>query len=120
MTKYRNKPVEVEAWQVGSDEPVPEWIIGCKDIQQSGETYQIATLEGVMIANLGDYIIQGVKGELYPCKPDIFEQTYGLAKPYYLEVYDWASYGMEGCDEPEFTMLDEICTAIGKYCKAVR
>ena len=37
---------------------------------------EIKTLEGTMIAYAGDYIIQGVRGELYPCKPDIFEQTY--------------------------------------------
>ena len=37
---------------------------------------RIATLEGVMIASIGDYIIKGVKGELYPCKPDIFTETY--------------------------------------------
>ena len=36
----------------------------------------IATLEGVMIANKGDYIIKGVNGEFYPCKPDIFHKTY--------------------------------------------
>ena len=38
--------------------------------------FTIETLEGEHLARIGDYIIQGVKGELYPCKPDIFEQTY--------------------------------------------
>lgn len=39
---------------------------------------KIETLEGIMIANVGDYIIKGVRGELYPCKPDIFKETYDL------------------------------------------
>ena len=39
---------------------------------------EIETLEGVMVGNPGDYLIRGVKGELYPCKPDIFEETYEL------------------------------------------
>lgn len=58
MAKYRKKPVEVEA--VGPIE----------------EVEYIETLEGVMKADVGDYIITGVKGERYPCKPDIFEATY--------------------------------------------
>lgn len=58
MAKYRKKPVVVDA--VG---PITE----AEDIE---------TLEGTMRADVGDYIITGVKGERYPCKPDIFEQTY--------------------------------------------
>lgn len=57
MAKYRKRPVVIEAYQT----EVP------MDIQ---------TLEGTMHADPGDYIITGVKGEQYPCKPDIFEQTY--------------------------------------------
>lgn len=81
MARYRKKPVEVEAWQVGSDEPMPEWLKSAMDDgtakpYRSGHWWVIKTLEGDHRANAGDYIIQGVKGELYPCKPDIFEQTY--------------------------------------------
>ncbi|MCM3704056.1 hypothetical protein M3216_32435, partial [Paenibacillus macerans] len=43
---------------------------------ERGTFMQIKTLEGVMQANSGDYIIKGVQGEIYPCKPDIFEATY--------------------------------------------
>lgn len=57
MAKFRKRPVVIEAYQT----EVP------MDIQ---------TLEGTMHADPGDYIITGVKGEQYPCKPDIFEQTY--------------------------------------------
>lgn len=74
MARYRKKPVEVEAFRLGYDEP-PEWAISVGDMFD-GSVCQIATLEGVMIANKGDYVIKGVQGELYPCKPDIFEQTY--------------------------------------------
>jgi hypothetical protein len=57
MAKYRKKPVVIEAYQT--------------DV-----VLLIDTLEGVMTANPGDWIITGVKGEKYPCKPDIFEATY--------------------------------------------
>ena len=42
--------------------------------------FLVETLEGVMVANVGDYIIKGVKGEFYPCKPDVFEATYDVCK----------------------------------------
>lgn len=79
--RYRKKPIEVEAWQVGSDEPKPEWLEsamgdGVAKPYRDGYWWVIKTLEGDHRANDGDYIIQGVKDELYPCKPDIFEQTY--------------------------------------------
>lgn len=50
-------------------------------VTRDGECLLIATLEGVMRANLGDWIIQGVKGEIYPCKPDIFAATYEEVTP---------------------------------------
>lgn len=82
--KYRKKPVEIEAVQYTStniDEI--ENFIGGKaesmvyyDQTKSGVCIVIKTLEGNMVAQPLDYIIKGVKGEFYPCKPDIFEQTY--------------------------------------------
>lgn len=57
MAKYRKKPVVIEAYQTDKE-------------------MKIETLEGVMHASIGDYIITGVNGEQYPCKPDIFEKTY--------------------------------------------
>ncbi len=53
------------------------WFIGSND---TSRYMQIDTLEGVMTANKGDYIIQGVQGEIYPCKPDIFEMTYEIVE----------------------------------------
>ena len=84
MVKYRKKPVVIEAirWTgdniadvtvfMGPDEP---GYVG-KRFSNADDLVVIETLEGRMIANKGDLIIRGVKGELYPCKPDIFEATY--------------------------------------------
>ena len=85
--KYRKLPVEIEAfiWTGGPDqEEDPAWIcsklrdgtVRIHNIPDNGIHMAIETLEGVMIARPGDYIIKGVKGEVYPCKPDIFEMTY--------------------------------------------
>ena len=93
MAKFRKKPVVIEAFRLnergligedwfweavtrndiithcfGKHEPDPAWC-------------EIKTLEGTMIANAGDYIIQGVNGEIYPCKADIFQKTYTEDKP---------------------------------------
>lgn len=79
--KFRKKPVVIEAvlWNGTQVSEVTEWISDAlhnDTIMRFGDKVIIKTLEGNMIANPGDYIIKGVKGELYPCKPDIFEQTY--------------------------------------------
>ena len=79
--KYRKKPVVIEAMQLTKDNTV-DVLTFCNNrgnIVASNEDdmgLSILTLEGTMTANIGDYIIRGVKGEFYPCKPDIFEQTY--------------------------------------------
>lgn len=89
MAKYRKKPVVIDAflWTAGSDQKEdPEWVIdaineGEIELVSSRNEYvqmRIVTLEGIMIANRGDYIIQGVNGEIYPCKAEIFEKTYEL------------------------------------------
>ncbi len=88
--KYRKKPVEVEAWQWNGNSLIfvdePDWILDAfenGDIDEYIDYYdpsdsclEIETLEGTHTARPGDYIIKGVKGELYPCKPDIFDATY--------------------------------------------
>ena len=90
--RYQKKPIVIEAIQftgknwidicefVGEDNyKLPDRT--CKDYEEGLFTYiYIVTLEGDMKANIGDYIICGVKGEYYPCKPDIFEQTYEEAE----------------------------------------
>ena len=90
--KYQKKPVVIEAVQFNGK----NWIDVCEFVGEGNyklpdrtlEEYReglfnyiyIVTLEGDMKANIGDYIIRGVKGEYYPCKPDIFEQTYEEAE----------------------------------------
>lgn len=85
--KYRKKPVMIEAvlWtgdypKMYADSKSTSWFdhaVGTGTVlPNSNGTLSINTLEGVMLANIGDYIIQGINLELYPCKPDIFEKTY--------------------------------------------
>ena len=76
MSKYRKKPVVIEAEQYRTDKPLPFHNVVCYD----GERFYVPTLEGDMTVTDGDWIIKGVKGEFYPCKPDIFEMTYEAAE----------------------------------------
>jgi len=84
-TKYRKKPVvvearvltednmrEIQAWISEGD----EWAWIAKGTQTIPAELYIETLEGPMHASLGDFVIKGLKGEFYACKPDIFEMTY--------------------------------------------
>ena len=85
MPKYRKKPVVIDAWQLTKenvDTAIPEWLdLDTVHIFNSGLLFaEIVTLEGVTQASEGDYIIKGVQGEFYPCKPDIFNATYELAE----------------------------------------
>ncbi|MGT2911775.1 hypothetical protein ACVR1I_08715 [Streptococcus cameli] len=77
--RYRKKPVVVEAvkWTGKNiDEIVGFAKTAVIGYEEPSMKMSITTLEGVMIANKGDYIIKGVQGEFYPCKPDIFAETY--------------------------------------------
>jgi hypothetical protein len=79
MAKYRKKPVVIEAVQYRPGETDEELMLhldGCIGWQMEELAIAIPTLEGKMFASVGDWIIKGVQGEFYPCKPDIFEQTY--------------------------------------------
>jgi hypothetical protein len=77
--KYRKKPIIIEAFQFGVDEQ-PEWCEHGGKVMIVASPLKVCayidTLEGRMTAEVGDYIIKGIKGEIYPCKPDIFEATY--------------------------------------------
>lgn len=88
MAQYRKKPVVIEAYQfrnrAGEPDGRPQWLL---DAVKAGTVHfhnyalspphlTIDTLEGVMRAEIDDWIIKGVKGEIYPCKPDIFAATY--------------------------------------------
>ena len=77
--QYRKKPVVIEAFKYRSGEQrseVAQDVIDGNVRYPEDGTMLIKTLEGEMCARPGDWIIRGVKGELYPCKPDIFAATY--------------------------------------------
>ena len=98
MSKYMKKPVVIEAiqWTKENDVELEHWLSKEKSVKLEiddhlyvagvGTPYiskiQIKTLEGTMEASYGDYIIKGINGEIYPCKPDIFEKTYEQPKHY--------------------------------------
>lgn len=83
--KYRKQPVVIDAFQLGVDY-IPDWFMDAvtanrvilhRNIHAPIQTEaDIETLEGRKHATGGDFIIRGVKGEIYPCKPDIFKMTY--------------------------------------------
>lgn len=85
--KFRKKPVVIEAVHVSvltgeiawRTTTWPDWAVKAFDdgtLQVGDHSVQIKTLEGEMVGDRADWIIRGVKGELYPCKPDIFAATY--------------------------------------------
>lgn len=76
IKRYRKKPVEIEAVQWTGNNLAELREMGGLTALYFNRDIKIKTLEGVMTASIGDYIIKGVQGELYPCKPEIFEQTY--------------------------------------------
>ena len=76
--RYKTKPVEIEAIQYTGDNGTEILHFMFPDIEEDATAFDetIKTLEGEMHASKGDYIIKGLKGEFYPCKPDIFEMKY--------------------------------------------
>ncbi len=88
MPSFSKKPVVIEAERVGKllhgidtagRASLPEWVddaVAKGVVELGAVSIRVKTLEGEMIADLGDWLIRGVKGELYPCKPDIFAATY--------------------------------------------
>ena len=74
--RYRKKPVEVLAIEFNGENKVEIQLFMGKYLDQTARGLTIPTLEGDHIASVGDFIIRGVKGEFYPCKPDIFKKTY--------------------------------------------
>lgn len=92
IQKYVKRPIEIEALQIyGNVTEIKDFIGTCGDVWISDTAWKVGkgkpithvvihTLEGDMSASDGDYIIKGVQGEFYPCKKDIFEQTYMLSE----------------------------------------
>ncbi len=96
--KYRKKPIVIEAYQ-------------------TDKVMYIKTLEGIMKANIGDYIITGVNGEQYPCKPDIFNKTYEMVSEEEMREYlIRVRYALSGLKIYK-VKTDNIYRIIGKfYC----
>ena len=115
--KYRKKPVIIEAYQFTQDASQftarwPEWLLEAwhKDPELEGSVFVqrdgrlvITTLEGKHIVSWDDYIIQGVKGEIYACKPDIFKATYEEVLNIPSEEYD---IGVDLAEEEEVDIGD--------------
>lgn len=78
IMKYRKKPVVIEAVQwTGKNQTEIDKFCGTNVVwSENKKMFLVLTLEGTMLASTGDYIIKGVNGEYYPCKPDVFEKTY--------------------------------------------
>lgn len=78
--KFRKRPVVIEAVQwTGTKDSANEILAFARTNAMwhfNQNTMSIATLEGTMLASIGDWVIRGVNNEFYPCKPDIFEKTY--------------------------------------------
>lgn len=118
--KYRKKPVVIEAFQYDGDlinsngvPYVPEWMLEAPhyyDGEPPCELY-VKTLEGDMHVSVGDYVIRGINGEIYPCKPDIFVKT-----------YEQANSSQDG--EQVFLTDDEIYKISGvfqnHYCESLK
>lgn len=89
MTKYRKKPVVIEAFQwtkIGNFvewKSLPTWLTEAYEkgnILMLTDSIEIKTLKGWYKADVGDWIIQGIKGEIYPCKDEMFKLTYELVE----------------------------------------
>lgn len=80
---YRKKPVVIEAMRYDGRNAMAilAWVQTPEISEDFGGGIEIPTLEGTMRADVGDWIIRGIKGEFYPCKPDIFAATYEPAVP---------------------------------------
>jgi hypothetical protein len=91
---YVKKSLRIAAFKLGTD-TLPDWFKKEMNVSvwllegTQGRLLgaKIETLEGVMIAQPGDYLLQGIKGEIYPCKPDIFEASYNQAPDLIVEDF---------------------------------
>ncbi len=99
--KFHKKFVVIDAYQLRPDniKTLEEWCGGSikgTSLPVELQCIDIQTLEGEMRADMGDWIIRGIKGEFYPCKPDIFEATYD---PVNEGTARYEAYGLMGGDE---------------------
>ncbi|MDO4714001.1 MAG: hypothetical protein Q4B28_05155 [bacterium] len=76
--KYRKKPLVIEAVKYESIDQIKRYFpnIEVRDDNRASRAISLKTLEGWVELQVGDYVVKGIKGEYYPCKPDIFEESY--------------------------------------------
>lgn len=117
MTLYRKKPVVIEAkqWNGENADEIQTFLFDGNQHAAhgwvKGQYVEIGTLEGLMVASIGDWIIKGLAGEFYPCKPEIFAATYdgvpqapsSTLPPHQQRVLD-----EKECRDIEITKLDEF------------
>lgn len=138
--KYRKKPVVIEAlqWTEGDDQVEgPAWIVeainagavGFENMGGSNVVMLIHTLEGVMQARRGDWIIRGIQGELYPCKPDIFKKTYepieDSGEAYRAAQSAPAGYRLQPLAEfdamrSQLTTVDDLAALVARLARVMR
>lgn len=125
VKKYRKKPVVIEAIQLLPEtiDEIDLWadtlykgnFPGCGfGIDPVDGLFKITTLEGVMIAEVGDWIIKGVKGEFYPCKTDIFEATYDTVLDGNTACENVSNENTDSQRHPKF--MKELTHAINRGC----
>lgn len=110
MSQYRKKPLVIDAFRLPAlDEDVDAFHEWAALVEFDGYTSEregcvaIETLEGTMTAEPGDWIVKGVKGEFYPCKPDVFEMTYEAVSAAN-HRYSWTPTGMKHDPEGTWTL----------------
>lgn len=137
MAKYRKKPVVIEAhkWSERNNNP-PDWLTEAikgkstamfvpGEISQDplrDDVWYVRTLEGEHIISEDDWIIRGVAGELYPCKPDIFEQTYENARteiPNQIGIVAYALALITNCSEDFWFEKAKAWSAEGKTAREI-
>lgn len=105
--KARKKPVVIEFYQYKNEFDIPylrQWIRN--ELIENENGLYIHTLEGDMCISRGDYVIKGVHGEFYPCKPDIFEKTYDVENE---RVNDVGKLGSNGGSSPPLSSIEYHC-----------
>ena len=126
--KYTKKPVTIEAiqWTPENKSAIWKWVVEDNngiivsqiDMNNKTQEYFIDTLEGNMKIGEGDYIIKGVKGEFYPCKPDIFEMTYDKSIDAGTLIADLLTKELEALGdadlEPREDTVEELLTEYNK------
>lgn len=88
--KAKKKPIVLDVWQVidlNIDSKIPNWVFNAifsdrvlNESYKDGVELTVTTLEGKMDAKIGDYIVKGTKGEIWPVRKDIFEETYDIVE----------------------------------------